>query len=59
MDEHGELDAIHEHNRRSWEAFIGAPLDEVLAALSEDEARAALAILKPALERKRRDADRN
>lgn len=59
MDEERELDAIHERNRRSWEALIGVPLDDVLGALTEDEAGAVLAILRRAEARKRLDAERN
>jgi hypothetical protein len=59
VDEGRELDAIHEHNRRSWDALIGVPLDEVLAAMTDDEARALLAVLQPIAERKPREVDRN
>lgn len=59
MDEQRAWDAIGEHNRREWEAFIGAPLDDVLGAMTVDEAQAVLAILRGAEERKRRKADRN
>lgn len=63
MDDGRELDAIHEHNRRSWEewaeAVFGVPLDELIAAMTADELRAALAILEGAAERQRRQAERN
>lgn len=59
MDEQRELDAIHKHNRRSWEAVLGAPLDELVNAMTADELRAAIDILRTAEERKRREAEQN
>lgn len=59
MDEDRELDAIHEHNRRSWEALIGVPLDELLPEMTAEEAQAMLAILRQAQARKQRRAENN
>lgn len=59
MGEDRELDAIHEHNRRSWEALIGVPLDELLPEMTTEEAQAMLAILRQAQARKQRRAENN
>lgn len=59
MDEQRELDAIHEANRREWEALLGMPLDELVNAMTADELRAILDILRTAEDRKQREAERN
>lgn len=59
MDEDRELDAIHEHNRRSWDALFGVPLDQVLPEMTTEELQAMLAILRQAQARKQRGAQNN